>query len=1404
MSSARVARARVRRPPRAPASICPYATARPAKAYYRAGRGGRGAAARESEGAVPAESGMSRQDGSAEEKGRDGDDETQNPLRVAVDDGRREQDARAPISSALSLRKMPEGSHWPNTYPWFSNDGCTFASGLHTAQNELLLTDVRTGKSTVGVQRSGEIKMTCLAPDGATFCVAGNDGLALYHLEEKSSTRHPLEPEWEVLTGTTIIDAAFSRDGKHLASVQNQSGLLQVWDIESGTTEPIFELADFAVGHCEGDAWAISYCEELLAVGGRRECASDKRVRLLKVASLYKEQETDDLKFEGHVRNAIFSPSGTRLVVSLDWSQNEKLRERSLVHVFSADNWSAPLACLPNPLSDVWNASAARFSHDGRLVVLGYHSASAHAIYNIWDLENMCLVRAISHPKGYGHGCAFSPADDLLACGCHVKDPHVLHRLRDLEVMGTSKMPGPDELPLSAACASADVIVIASVLEVRTIAKSLSSHKRTRLVALQRTKGPSSGEARTSLFDPIHLEETVTAQHFPMSVDPHGRQFACVLANAENVASVSLRDLNSGDELHRLSGPFDGWFGGVNYSPDGSLVLVFGAWGTRVFDSMTGTELHYFQDKKTGETSVHMCSVDPTGRFLVTTGNPGGTAFIRDLKHEDSDALPLDDNDSHTGGVSFDDSAKRMAYWIHGRENGRHTDQANGQVRILELTGDGWSEVQRSTIPRLGWAQQVQFSPGDGQYLLVAGSVGAGRIMFLDAATGKETEWSPYLRALMLPVASGRRGGLDWQGDVPFHMVRWEPQPATSDSDEPWLVVQAAVGTALYHINVTSFIRAFEEDGNFALEQLHRLSNKQHHDKISTLLARWPHLINVRDSKSGDTVLHLCAREDPISHKAVRQWLSGSARFPLLKNAEGLSPIPFCIEKWKSPSASRATTFMFTQLDPQLPLDRTSVLTHDLVMVGETWHSQLVDFIEVLEHRANYCLFRPLQHRHLLRRRVDDFAVRGSEDGSPGAWDDYDGAQVICDSHLEVLALEGFAGPPLADNRQDGPYARLVKAVFRAGLSRAELNHLMKTKLFRTTTTFKWQAFARAAQLKKLMLYGLHCMLAAATMLFSSGMISVTTKVSSLSVATTLQLLLLTSNTILTLGEVRGLLSLGYRDYFRSIWNYGDILGIGALYVASIAYFQDSLDVLELAGAVGILIVTFSFLEMIQSFERFGLYVVVIAQIAVDIAPFLGILMLLLYGFAVAFAVAMPSSAEYNFDSDGVSGPFVTAYLSMLGHMDPSTYSGAVPKAMMVLFQFAIVVVMMNLLIAIMSDSFEKVMEEDPSRIIDLKRAEAIVDQESMMSPETKQNKETFPRYLQVLQAVNAKGKTWAGLSGKMAELDQNNRILVEELDAKMDAKIEAMQSNVNARLGSIEDKMDAILRAVGDEAKAD
>ena len=72
---------------------------------------------------------------------------------------------------------------------------------------------------------------------------------------------------------------------------------------------------------------------------------------------------------------------------------------------------------------------------------------------------------------------------------------------------------------------------------------------------------------------------------------------------------------------------------------------------------------------------------------------------------------------------------------------------------------------------------------------------------------------------------------------------------------------------------------------------------------------------------------------------------------------------------------------------------------------------------------------------------------------------------------------------------------------------------------------------------------------------------------------------------------------------------------------------------------------------------------------------------------------------------------------------------------------------MLNLLIAIMADSYEKVKESEvlEARIL---RAQTIIDAEALMSEADWKKEEYFPHFLHVLRATGLKRHQWSGLSG--------------------------------------------------------
>ena len=97
-----------------------------------------------------------------------------------------------------------------------------------------------------------------------------------------------------------------------------------------------------------------------------------------------------------------------------------------------------------------------------------------------------------------------------------------------------------------------------------------------------------------------------------------------------------------------------------------------------------------------------------------------------------------------------------------------------------------------------------------------------------------------------------------------------------------------------------------------------------------------------------------------------------------------------------------------------------------------------------------------------------------------------------------------------------------------------------------------------------------------------------------------------------------------------------------------------------------------------------------------DIKGYMVIIMILLTGFSVSFAVSMPDNEEFD---DGLSGPLVglvTSFQAMLGAFEMTDYTNKESTAFFLFFLFLVVLVMLNLLIAIMGDQHESATEVEP------------------------------------------------------------------------------------------------------------
>ena len=144
-----------------------------------------------------------------------------------------------------------------------------------------------------------------------------------------------------------------------------------------------------------------------------------------------------------------------------------------------------------------------------------------------------------------------------------------------------------------------------------------------------------------------------------------------------------------------------------------------------------------------------------------------------------------------------------------------------------------------------------------------------------------------------------------------------------------------------------------------------------------------------------------------------------------------------------------------------------------------------------------------------------------------------------------------------------------------------------------------------------------------------------------------------------------------------------------------------------------------------------------------DVLGFLCVTCVLLLGFSVAFAVCMPLSG-FGLNAEGTGGyaqGILVVFASMLGAFELESYPHPVAIVMFVMFAFVMALVLLNLLIAMMSHTYEEIKSQATVEL-QILRAQIIMDIERKQALELKfgcknwseaEFSERFPRYLQVL-----------------------------------------------------------------------
>jgi hypothetical protein len=171
----------------------------------------------------------------------------------------------------------------------------------------------------------------------------------------------------------------------------------------------------------------------------------------------------------------------------------------------------------------------------------------------------------------------------------------------------------------------------------------------------------------------------------------------------------------------------------------------------------------------------------------------------------------------------------------------------------------------------------------------------------------------------------------------------------------------------------------------------------------------------------------------------------------------------------------------------------------------------------------------------------------------------------------------------------------------------------------------------------------------------------------------------------------------GGLDYITDFWNMIDVMRI-ILVIASVIFtFFIEIDKEPLLNLYSwaSLICWAKALQYLSVFEKTRHLLMMISQVMMDLIPFACILLIISFGFAHIFTLQLMVKADDG--SSQMKKGLMNAYVLMFGELGGFDEFSSNQWAFFSISSCFIIIVLLNLLIAIISDTFEKVQENSES-----------------------------------------------------------------------------------------------------------
>ena len=633
----------------------------------------------------------------------------------------------------------------------FSSDGTTLASGSH--DNTIRLWDVQTG--TERRTLTGHTNSIAFSPDGTTLASGGwPDTIRLWDVQTGTEIR--------TFTGHTdgVRSVAFSPDGTTLAS-GSRDDTIRLWDVQTGTERRIL------TGHT------------------------------------------------AFVHSVVFSPDGTTLT-SESFDGTTRLwdvQTGELLHTLTGE-------LLQILTGHTQGIASWALSPDGTMIA----SEGFDNTIRLWDLQREELLLTLA-----GHlllGVAFRPDGNVIVSIGYeairlwdVQTGELLHTLtgdmRSIESIALS----PDGATLASLYWD-DTIHLWDV-QTGTQIRTLTGHWHWRDVhsvafSPDGTTLASGDGDKIRLWD-VHTSTqirtltghtTTLTGHTTEDIESISIAFSpdgTTLASGSDEGPVHLWDVQTGTQIHRLTGHTDS-VESVAFSPDGTtLASGDGGGRIRLWDVQTGTQIH----RLTGHTEgINSVAFSPDGN-IIASGSEDQTIRLRDVQTGAYLRLitvpPRSLSLRRLGrinSVAFSPDGNIIA---SGGQGITKTDWSGGPIGLWDVETGELLQILTGDTHCAARVESVAFSP-DGT-ILASGSTsesGEAAVCLWDVETGTEIHTLTGHRSSVESVAFSPDGTILASGSGDSTVLLWDltPEPPrlagnVNDDDEVNIQDLVAVAAAL-------------------------------------------------------------------------------------------------------------------------------------------------------------------------------------------------------------------------------------------------------------------------------------------------------------------------------------------------------------------------------------------------------------------------------------------------------------------------------------------------------------------------------------------------------------------------------------------------------------------------------